>query len=165
MYRARKFFTPKQLLLLYKSQIRPTLEYCCHVWGGAPPSSLALLDSIQRKCIRFVDDPELTATIPPLSPSEFSMPVLFYRYCHGKCPSELAASVPLPQSFTRATRSYTNSHAYQVTFPSCRTEHFSSSFFLRTARIWNSLPLSVFPSSYNLPLFRSRVNVHLLNPP
>ena len=34
--RACGYFSPSQLLTIYKSQIRPSLEYCSHVWGGAP---------------------------------------------------------------------------------------------------------------------------------
>ena len=42
--RARGYFSPFQLLTIYKSQIRPSLEYCFHFWGGAPKSSFRLLD-------------------------------------------------------------------------------------------------------------------------
>ena len=40
--RARGFFSPSHLLSIYKSQIRPSLECCSHVWGGAPKSTLCL---------------------------------------------------------------------------------------------------------------------------
>ena len=43
--RARGYFSPSQLLTIYKSQIRPSLEHCSHVWGGAPNSSLFLTES------------------------------------------------------------------------------------------------------------------------
>nr|CAI5854686.1 unnamed protein product [Callosobruchus analis] len=44
----RLFLTSRlrQLLLLYKKQIRPSLDYCSHVWGCAPKHSLKLLDAI-----------------------------------------------------------------------------------------------------------------------
>ena len=31
-----KFLSPKVALYLYKSTIRPCMEYSCHVWVGAP---------------------------------------------------------------------------------------------------------------------------------
>ena len=34
-YRARKFLTPAAILYLYKSQIRPKIEYCSHIWAGS----------------------------------------------------------------------------------------------------------------------------------
>nr|CAI5869839.1 unnamed protein product [Callosobruchus analis] len=34
LFRCRKVYIPEQLLLLYKAQIPPSLEYCSHVWGS-----------------------------------------------------------------------------------------------------------------------------------
>ena len=65
--RARGFFSPSQLLTIYKSQIRPSLEYCSHVWGGAPRSSLHLLDKVQSKAIRLINNPSLTKPLLSLS--------------------------------------------------------------------------------------------------
>ena len=31
-----KFLSPEVALYLYKATIRPCMEYCCHVWAGAP---------------------------------------------------------------------------------------------------------------------------------
>ena len=37
--RVRGYFSPSHLVTIYKSQIRPSLEYCSHFRGGAPKSS------------------------------------------------------------------------------------------------------------------------------
>nr|CAH7728074.1 unnamed protein product [Callosobruchus chinensis] len=37
LFRARKYFSPSNLLTLYKAQIRPSLEYCSHIYGELPP--------------------------------------------------------------------------------------------------------------------------------
>ncbi|MBM6549304.1 reverse transcriptase family protein [Streptococcus dysgalactiae subsp. equisimilis] len=159
LFRARRFFTSSQLLTLYKAQIRPTLDYCSHVWGGAPSFSLSLLDRIQRKAIRLIADTSLTSTLQPLAHRRaVSSLSLFYRYYHGFCSSELAAVVPLPITFQRESRTQASSHPYQVSLKACRTAVFKSSFFPRTAILWNTLPYSVFPPSYNLPIFKSRIN-------
>ena len=42
--------------LLYKSQIRSTLEYSCLAWGGAASSHLALLDKVQRRAQRLIQE-------------------------------------------------------------------------------------------------------------
>nr|CAH7714899.1 unnamed protein product [Callosobruchus chinensis] len=59
---ARKYFSPSNLLTFYKAQIRPGLEYCSHIWGAAAPTTLSILDAVQRRAIRLIDDPALTPT-------------------------------------------------------------------------------------------------------
>ena len=41
-----KFLSPEVALYLYKSTIRPCMEYCCHAWAGAPSCYLELLDKL-----------------------------------------------------------------------------------------------------------------------
>ena len=36
LIRSMKFLSPEVALYLYKSTIRPCMEYCCRVWAGAP---------------------------------------------------------------------------------------------------------------------------------
>ena len=36
LIRSMKFLSPEVALYLYKSTIRPCMEYCCYVWAGAP---------------------------------------------------------------------------------------------------------------------------------
>ena len=43
-----KFLSPDVALYLYKSNICPCMEYCCHVWAGAPSSYLELLGKLQK---------------------------------------------------------------------------------------------------------------------
>ena len=65
--RACGYFSPSQLLSIYKSQICPSLEYCSHVCGGAHKSSLHLLDRVQSKAIRLINNPNLTNSLQSLS--------------------------------------------------------------------------------------------------
>ena len=37
-----KLLSPEVALYLYKSTICPCMEYCCHVWAGAPGCYLGL---------------------------------------------------------------------------------------------------------------------------
>ena len=49
-----KFLSPEVALYLYKSTIRPYMEYCCHVWAGAPSCYLELLDKLQKRICKTV---------------------------------------------------------------------------------------------------------------
>nr|CAH7723554.1 unnamed protein product [Callosobruchus chinensis] len=67
LYRARKYFSPSNFLTLYKAQIRPSMEYCSRIWGAAAPTTLSILDAVQRRAIRPIGDPALTCHLQPLS--------------------------------------------------------------------------------------------------
>ena len=97
LHRARKYFNSSQIATLYKAQVRPSMEYCVHIWGGAPASVLSILDCIQNKAIRLINDDSLTANFQSLSHRRSVTSLcLFYRYFHGLCSNELAASIPAP---------------------------------------------------------------------
>ena len=46
LIRSMKFFSSDVALYPYKSVIRPFMEYCCHVWAGAPSCYLEMLDKL-----------------------------------------------------------------------------------------------------------------------
>ena len=48
LIRSMMFPSPEVVLYLYKSTIQPCMEYCCHVWAGAPSHFLELLDKLQK---------------------------------------------------------------------------------------------------------------------
>ena len=43
-----KFDFPEVAVYLSKSSIWPCMEYCCHVWVGAPIGYLELLDKLEK---------------------------------------------------------------------------------------------------------------------
>ena len=53
LIRSMKFLSPEVALYLYKSTIRPCMEYCCHVWTGAPSYYLELQDCRSFTCCFF----------------------------------------------------------------------------------------------------------------
>nr|CAH7716096.1 unnamed protein product [Callosobruchus chinensis] len=105
LFRARKYFSPSNLLTLYEAQIRPSLEYCSHIWGAAAPTTLSILDAVQRRAIRLIGDPTSTCHLQPLSHQRaVGYLSFFYRYSNGFCSSELTFIIlPLskPARFTR----------------------------------------------------------------
>ena len=162
LIRSMKFLSPEVALYLYKSTIRPCMEYCCHVWAGAPSCYLELLDKLQKRICRTVG-PSLAASLEPLAHRRNVASLsLFYRYYFGRCSSELAQLVPLPYSRGRSTRYSDRLHDFSVTIPRCYKDVYVNSFFPRTARLWNSLPIECFPLTYDLSGFKSRINRYLL---
>ena len=157
--RSRGYFSPSQLLSIYKSQIRPSLEYCTHVWGDSPKSSLNLLDRVQFKAIHLINNSNLTNSLQSLSHHYLVANIpIFYRYFNGHCSQEIKNIILNPVKRVRTTRSSTHSHPFQVTLPNARTLVHKSSFIPRTSQLWNSLPPTTFPESYNFSSFKSDVN-------
>ena len=74
------------------------MEYCCHVWAGAPSCYLELLSKLQKWICRTLG-PLLATSLEPLVPCRNVTNLsLFYRYYFDRCSSELGELVPLPFS-------------------------------------------------------------------
>ena len=159
LIRSMKFLSPEAALYLYKSTIRPCMEYCCRVWAGALS---CYLDLLQKRICRIVG-PSLAASLENLAHRRNVASLsLFYRYYFGRCSSELAQLVPLPFSRGRSTRYFDRLHDISVTIPRCYKDVYVNSFFPRTAKLWNSVPIECFSLTYDLSGFKSRINKHLL---
>ena len=142
LIRSMKFLSPEVALYLYKSTIRPCMEYCCHVWAGAPSHCL---DKLQKWICRIVG-PSLAASLEPLAHHQNVASLsLFYRYYFGRCSSELAQLVPLPFSPGWSTHYSNRMGDFSVTIPRCYKDVYVNSFFPRIAKLWNSLPIEYFP--------------------
>ena len=157
-----KFLFPEFAPYLYKSSIFPCTEYFCYIWAGAPSWYLELLDKLQKRIHRTVC-PSLPASLEPLAHCQNVASLsLFYRYFFDRCFSELAQLVPLTFFQGRSTRYSDRLHDFSVTIPRCYKDVFVNSFFPRTARLWNSVPIECFSLTYNLSGFKSRINRRLL---
>ena len=105
---------------------------------------MELLDKLQKRIYSSVG-PSLAASLEPLAYCrDVANSSFFYRYGSGRCSSELAQLVPLPYSRGRSTRYSDRLHDFSVTIPRCYEDFYVSSFFPRTARFWNSLPIEHF---------------------
>nr|CAH7757989.1 unnamed protein product [Callosobruchus chinensis] len=92
LFRARKYFSPSNLLTLYQAQIRRSLEYYSHIRGVAAPTSLSILE-------RPLSHPRAVGDLS-----------LFYRYSNGFCSSKLTSIIPPLSKPSRCTRGTSSSH-------------------------------------------------------
>ena len=111
------------------------MEYCCHVWDGAPSCYLESPDKLQKWMCRTVG-PSLAAYLEPLAHRRNVGSLnLFYRYYFGRCSSELAQPIPLLYSRRRSTCYSDKLHDFSVPIPRCYKIVYVNSFFPRTARL------------------------------
>ena len=158
LYRASRYLQPQSILYLYKSTIRPLMEYCCHLWAGAPKTHLSLLDRVEKRAKHLIGQPLANELLPLSVRRDVASLSLFYRYYFGRCSSALSESVPKPKIFSRGTRRANPLTCYHVSMERTRTKGRSNSFFTRTAQLWNQLPTSCFPPQYDIGSFKRRVN-------
>ena len=121
-----QFFSPPQLLTLYRSLICPCMEYASHVWGGS--THTALLNRVESKVFCLINSSPLTDCLQPLSHCRnIASLALFYRYFHANCSSDLANCVPPLLPRPRCTRLASSSHPYSVHLSNARVNQYSQS--------------------------------------
>ena len=128
-----------------------------HVWNTVVMCGLVLLVSTWNCWISYKNGYAglLVQNVTSLS--------LFYTYYFGRFSSELAELVPLSYTRGRSTHYSDRLHDFSVIIPRCYKDVNVNSFFLRTARLWNSLPIECFPLTNHLSGLKSGINRHLLN--
>ena len=128
-----------------------------HVWNTVVMCGLVLLVSTWNCWISYKNGYAglLVQNVTSLS--------LFYIYYFGRFSSELAELVPLSYTRGRSTHYSDRLHDFSVIIPRCYKDVNVNSFFLCTARLWNSLPIECFPLTNHLSGFKSGINRHLLN--
>lgn len=139
--------TPRETkLTVYKTLIRPVLEYASPVWNPYKQCEIDQLESVQKKAIRFIFRRYDSAFSPTSSLLSLNLSTLssrrgneslklFYSIVHSSC--KLSKDRYLTRSKPSSTRHY---HDLNMTPFYARTNTFKFSFFPRTVEAWNNLP-------------------------
>lgn len=134
--------------VLYKTLIRPKLEYACAVWDPGHDYLTNALESAQNRSARFilanysrtssVTSMKLTLNLPSLSlRRKIARLNLFHKIYHFN---------PILKNELLSNPSYISQrtdHPYKVSVPQCRTNQFFHSFIPKTSNEWNHLPTSI----------------------
>ena len=107
------------------------MEYCFHVWAGAPSCYLELLDKLQKRICKTVG-PSLVVSLEPLAHRQNVVSLsLLYRYNFGRY-SQLDQLVALPYSTGRSIRYSDRLHDFSVTKFRYYNDVYVNSFFPRS---------------------------------
>jgi hypothetical protein len=157
-----KYASRKTLILLYKSLIRPILEYGAAVWDPYHVTLINKLEMVQRRAARLVcnDFNRYSSVSSLLSDLDWD-PLLkrrkLIRLCNFfKIYVECGGWNDFPIKPKKATFLGRHDHPNKVQIPKSIKDTHLNSFYCRTSRDWNSLPrevLTPFPS--NVHSFRA----------
>ena len=153
------------MLVLYKSLVRPQLEYASQVWSPYTKEKIKALERVQRRATKFIlkcdlTYPERLAKLG-LLPLEFRREVLdlclFFKCLKGHIDFDVLSYV----SFKSYKYDMRNSEAILA---KCRfrTDVFKFSFFIRIVNLWNGLPVAIRTID-RVSLFNKKVNQFYIN--
>ena len=138
------------LLNLYKSLIRPMLEYCCLVWDPSSKTLIELLESTQKLAAKICLGDWKSSYIHLLE--KLSLPTLQSRQSYIKLCMVykiLNEESYFPPGFFTYRNSTVNIRSYNPLhlLPyNCTTMYFMTSFVPHSISLWNSLPSDITSS-------------------
>ena len=130
----------------YRTMVRPVLEYAACAWDPYHVEHIQKLEAVQRKAARFVTgqyqhDISVTKLMEELEWRSLQERRLVARLAmlkkiqHGQAACEFPSQIQLVEPSVRA------SHPLQFTAAYSRVDAYLYSFYPRTTRVWNILPL------------------------
>ena len=131
----------------YTTMVRPHLEYASSAWDPHLQKQINQLERVQSKAARFVTgqyqrDASVTKMKsdlgwPSLQGRRFISRIsLFYKCVHDQ------VAMPIPTGFHHQQQSRLH-HQYHYSIPTIRTDVYKYSFFPRTIRCWNIIPVCI----------------------
>jgi len=143
---------------LYKSFVRPHLEYAAPVWCPYKHSQIDALENVQRRATRCI--PSLKGLSYEERLRKLDLPTLLYRRARGdmietyKMFNSYDTDVCLRFSMNDNP---TRDHSLKLCKIRAQKDIRKHSFTLRITDLWNSLPQSVIDSD-NLQTFKNRLD-------
>ena len=153
----------KGLEVLYKAQVRSSLEYSCLAWGGAASRHLSLLDRVQARAVRLIRG-SAGGREPALQTLQHRREVAGLTVMYKVQQQRVPHLQPLRQPLRRArvtTRAVT-SVPEELLLTRCRTWHHQRQFVYHYVKLWNALLATHQDfSGMCLNQFKALVNVWL----
>ena len=144
--------------LLYKSLVRPILEYAAPVWCPFLVKDIVLLEKVQRKASRPVLGKkrgemhyEERCAILKRSPLEKRRLYFSLMECYKRVFS--LNNLKFQDFFQFASKRTRSNHSYKLQFKASSCNCYKYSFFIRIVKEWNDLPERVVGAG-NLARFK-----------
>ena len=155
-----KFMGDQVFLNLYKTLVRPHLEYSCVVWDPITLRDQRLVEGVQRRATKLI--PNMQSLNYEQRLVNLGLPSLQYRRMRADMIQvyKIVTGVDRvdPNMFFEfAKSSRTRGHKYKLCKPRCKTSFRRHVFSHRVVDIWNSLSSSVVEAP-DINSFKTRLN-------
>ena len=162
----RNFWTCKEKVKanLYKTYVRPVLEYSSSVWDPHTQANQDSIEMVQRRAARFTKGFNFREQVSVGKLLEqLNWPTLKERRAKTKTTllyKALNNLVDIPTQHLRLTQTQTRQQQ-NFYIPFAHTNAYRHSFFMDTIRLWNTLPSNI-KSAPSLPIFKEALSHHTL---
>ena len=140
----------------YKTYVRPQLEYCSTVWHPWQKYLTYKIEQVQRSADRYVfNDYDYTSSV-----SKMVLDLNWQTLEHRRKISSVILLHKIQYSLVEIDHHHlTPTRNLNFLIPHSRTQYHSHSFFPRTIRLWNGLPVSL-QASPSLDIFTGELHAH-----
>jgi ribonuclease P/MRP protein subunit RPP40 len=157
--------TKSNFTILYKSLVRPILEYCSQIWSPHLHKDINELEKVQRRATKLVHG--LTDLPYEERLKQLDLPTLSYRRTRADILQTFRIfkgidDLKPTDFFTMNTTSNTRGHNLKIYKPNCNTTERQHTFSQRVITIWNNLPSEVVNSEI-INTFKSALECHWKN--
>ncbi len=151
-------------LQLYKSLVRPHLEYASVIWNPKYKKDVIALENVQRRATRMLQELQgleynerlIRLGLPKLEYRRARADIIeVYRLRHGL--DKISTDILITRTNTN-----TRGNTQKLFKPRARLNTRKNAFSHRVVDTWNSLPTSIIEAT-TLNSFKSRLNKHWTN--
>ncbi|MEW8547283.1 MAG: reverse transcriptase domain-containing protein, partial [Candidatus Thiodiazotropha sp.] len=162
IFRTFTYLSQEMFMNLYKSMVRPHLEYASVIWSPLYKKDKIVIENTQRRATRLV--PSLKGLSYPERLRRLGLPTLEYRRERADVVEvyKILNNIDLVNKeklFQMATYQATRGHPLKLFKKRARLNMRANSFSVRVIDNWNNLPASVVMAP-SLEAFKSRLNKH-----
>ena len=157
--RSFEYIDKDMFLILYKSLVRPTLEYASVIWSPYLKKDIVAIESIQRRATKLVKD--LSSLSYEERMLQLGIPTLIYRRERADMIQLFKIMNNYDQadlhSITLTNDSNTRGHKHKLVKRHYKYKSYMKNFTARSINPWNSLPSECI-SSESVNSFKSNIN-------
>jgi len=152
--------------MLYKSLVRPRVEYAVCVWAPAQKGQINMIEDVQKAAVRLI--PGFAKKSYEQRLRDLQLPTLVYRRARADMIQTYhllhknAQMSQIDQRLPRTEVTHTRGHSLKLKKTQCSTTRRANFFCQRVVNDWNSLPDSVVAAD-TVNMFKSRLDRHWID--